>query len=159
MKQLVVDSSVFISNLISGETNHASSRRFFSFANKNNITLYLPMSGLFEVLHVYLRKSNKQKRDQLYQKIINANMKGGIRLINLEATFLLYFVAFHELFSIKTADTVIALTAHRLKLPLITWDKQLIKGSQKNITAMDPETFLTDGFPGRPDGRAHLYTP
>jgi len=142
MQQLVVDSSVFISNLIESETNHAVSRRFFSFANKNNITLCIPMSALFEVLHVYLRKSNKEKRDQLYQKIINANMKGGIRLINLEATFLLHFVAFHELFSIKTADAVIALTAHRLRLPLITWDKQLLEGAQKNITAMDPEAFL-----------------
>lgn len=142
-KLIVVDSSVVISSLIESDPSHEFSRNFLSELKKKKQQIILPILAVFEVLHAYFRLcKDQEKTDKLYQALIDWNLTGFLRIANLEASFLVYFTANHHLFPIKTADCVMALTAHRLQSPLISWDKQLLKNAKKNIQAMTPEKFL-----------------
>lgn len=126
------------------DRNHKVSRRFFQTVRKKNIVIFIPMLTLFEILQTYFRISGDRERtDQLYAEMIEWNISKRLHLINLEATFLVYFTAFHHLFQIKTSDAVIALTAHRLKIPLVTWDKKLLYQTKNQIDAFTPKEFLT----------------
>lgn len=142
-KTIVVDSSVIISSLIKSDLYHEISRNFLTELKKKKQQIILPVLAIFEILHAYFRLcKNQEKTDELYQALIDWNLTGFLRIANLEASFLVYFTANHHLFPMKTADCVIALTAHRLQLPLISWDKQLLKDTKKYITALTPEKFL-----------------
>ena len=142
-KHLVVDSSVFLSHLISNDANHAASREFFNRVKKEKLTLVIPMIAFFELLHVYFRiTEDSKKTDELYQEMILWNISKTLRLVNLEANFLIHFAAHHELFSVKTSDAVLAVTALHLKYPLITWDKRLQASAKKHIEAMTPEEYM-----------------
>lgn len=142
-KTIVVDSSVIISSLIESDPFHKFSRNFLSELKRKKQQIILPMLAVFEILHAYFRLcKNQEKTDELYQALIDWNLTGFLRIANLEASFLVYFTANHHLFPIKTADCVIALTAHRLQSPLISWDKQLLKNAKKYLIAITPEKFL-----------------
>lgn len=105
--------------------------------------MLIPLIVLFEVLQAYFRRSNDLKKtDQIYKEMIECNMTKTLRIINIEASFLTYFTAFHHLFHLKTADCIVALTAHRFKYPLITLDKKLLAASKQHIDVYTPPQFL-----------------
>lgn len=142
-KSVTVDSSVFVSSLMPADKHFKTSRIFFRFLKTKRITIYIPISVFFEVLHSYFRLTNNINNvDLLYQKMIDWNLSKKLRLINLEAAFLVYFSSFHHMFDLKTADAIVAITALKLKQPLITWDKKLLGISGKRVKALTPESFL-----------------
>lgn len=142
-KSIIVDSSVFISSLIVEDKYYSISRSFFDAIQTENIIITIPIIVFFEILHCYFRLTqNRQKTDLLYQKLIDWNLSKQLRVSNLEASFLAHFAAFHDLFGMKTSDAIVVLTAHRLRQPLITWDKTMLRRSKKIIQALTPESFL-----------------
>ena len=141
-RSIVVDASVFISNFIEDDVGHRSSRRFFFEVKKRKIKIMIPITVFFEVLHAYFRASHDDiKTDALYQTMIDWNISKKLQIINLEASFLAHFGANHNMFDIKTADAIVAVTAYRFKYPLITWDKRLLIHACKHLTAFTPEEF------------------
>ena len=142
-KSIVIDSSIFISSLISEDPNHTISRKFLAAVKKKNRQIIIPMLAVFEILHAYFKLcKDMDKTDHLYQTLIDWNIEGTLRVINMEAEALVYFTAYHHLFPLKTADTIIAITAHHFKSVLISLDKQLLKNSKQHIRAMTPAQFL-----------------
>lgn len=142
-KTLVIDASVFLSSFIWDEHHHPVSRRFIDRLKEQKICVFIPLTIICEVLQAYFRITHDQKAtDRLYTFFIDWNLEKGLRIMNLEATFLVYFTAWHHLFNLKTADGIIALAAHRLGYPLVTWDKQLLTQSKKHIVCYTPEEFI-----------------
>lgn len=142
-KSIVIDSSIFISSLISGDTNHKISRKFLAAVKKKKRQVIIPMLAVFEILHAYFKLCKDiDKTDRLYQMLIDWNVDGTLRIINMEAEALVYFTAHHHLFPLKTADTIIAITAHHFKSTLISLDKQLLKNAKKHIRTITPMQFL-----------------
>lgn len=141
-QKITIDSSVFISSFISNDPHYRDSKKFMAQIIKQQNQILIPITSLMEILHAYFRATNDlNKTDELYQKFIEWNLTRQIRFLNLEAEELIYFTAHHHRFNLKTADSLVALTAHRQKCPLITWDKQLLKASPA-IDVMTPKEFL-----------------
>ncbi|MBT5016212.1 PIN domain-containing protein [Candidatus Peregrinibacteria bacterium] len=141
-KTITIDSSVFVSSFLETDPNYKISRDFINKITKENIPILIPLTTFMEVLHACHRAFNDlTKTDQLYKKMIEWNLTRQIRFLNIEAQELVYFTAHHHRFKLKTADAIVALTAHRLKCPLITWDKQLLNVSSE-IETLTPEKFL-----------------
>lgn len=140
---LTVDASVIIASLVPMDKEYAVSRRFISMIKSVQSRVTMPLITFFEILQVYFRFCNdREKTDAIYKEMIDWNVEGTLQLINLEASFLTYFAANHDLFPLKTSDAVLALTAHRLKQPLISWDKKLLQHAKKHVKAMTPAEFL-----------------
>jgi len=143
IQNLVVDSSVFLSSFLDEDTNNALSRRFFDSVKQKNIHIFIPILAVFEILHSYYKKGFSRKQtDMLYKTIIDWNIDDGLHFVNLEASFLAHFTANHHLFQLKTSDTVFAILAHKLKYPLISWDKQILNIQKKYAKTLTPDEFL-----------------
>ena len=144
MKTITIDASVFISSFFAKEIHHHSSKAFLCHTKaKSTVQVLIPTLTLFEVLQAYYKNTHDPKRtDEIFQGFIEWNLTRQIRFLNLEANFMIYFSMHHHRFDLKTSDTVLALTAHRLKAPLITWDRQLIKKCKGKIEAMTPEEWM-----------------
>ncbi|MEK7523506.1 MAG: PIN domain-containing protein [Patescibacteria group bacterium] len=142
-KTLVVDASVLLAHFVPHENHHDLARQFFERVKHQKLTLILPVITFCETLQVYFRIfQNRNAGDRLFQEMIDWNIQKNLRLINLEAGFLTYFAAHHTLFALKTSDSILAITAHRFKCPLISWDKQLVQNAAKHVRAITPEEFL-----------------
>lgn len=143
MDKLVIDASVFLSSLFHDEENSEISGKFLEMVKTKNILIVLPMLTLFEVLNTFHRvREDSEATELLHQSFVNMNVSKGLILLSLEASFLAHFFAYHERFDLKTSDAIIALTAHREKCPLISWDKKLLKESSKHLNAYTPEEYL-----------------
>lgn len=142
VKDLVIDASVFLSSLVTHEKYHQESRKFFGMIKKNKIKVHIPILTVFEILSSHFRLINDENiTDLIYKELIEWNLTRDLNIINLEANFLVHFTAHHYLFKLKTSDTVVALTAHYLGYPLVTWDKQMIKESRDKFEVMTPAEF------------------
>ncbi|MBI2634061.1 type II toxin-antitoxin system VapC family toxin [Candidatus Peregrinibacteria bacterium] len=140
---ITIDSSVLISSLIEDEKFSKISKRFISFLRDGNYTVHAPITVLLEVLKVYYRKTtNREAVNFLYQRFMDWNITRKLIIINVESYFLIQFMEIQRLYDLKTADAIIATTAHLLKYPLITWDEKMLKHCKRKITCMTPKTFL-----------------
>ncbi len=144
MKNVVtVDSSVFLSGLFKNEINHDISLNFLNILRKHKIQIIIPMIVYFEVLHNYYRVSkNIKETDEVSEEFILLNQIKLLKILNMEASSLAQFVAEHHDFDLKTSDTMVALCAMSSNIPLITWDKKLIKHCDKKVQAFTPKEFL-----------------
>lgn len=142
-KKLVIDASVFVSTFSEGEEFHAESRAFFEEIMGGKTDIFVPILTIFEILQTFYRNTNDTKRvDRINAYLIEMNMSQRLKVINLEADFLAYFVTHHHEFPLKTSDAVVALTAEREHCPLISWDKQMLKAASKNVETYTPTEFL-----------------
>ena len=144
MKNAVtVDSSVFLSSLFKDETNHEISVKFLNCLKKKKIQIIIPMIVYFEVLHNYYRASkNMKETNEVGEEFILLNQIKMLKIITMEASVLAEFVADHHHFGIKTSDTIVALCAKKSKIPLITWDKQILNISSRTVRTLTPNEFL-----------------
>ncbi len=97
----------------------------------------------FEVLHNYYRASkNMKETNEVGEEFILLNQIKMLKIITMEASVLAEFVADHHHFGIKTSDTIVALCAKKSKIPLITWDKQILNISSRTVRTLTPNEFL-----------------
>ncbi len=132
--KFVVDSSVFISALGQDETFSIASRKFLKLINETNIVL--PSLVVVEVINVLRRQKYK-----LYRKI--ADYLLSFQIVNLDDLVIKKLVdEAHLLPDLKTADTLVLLSADITKATLITWDKKLLNVHGKYCTVYSPEEYL-----------------
>lgn len=143
MKHIVVDSSVFLSALIPEDVFHTQSVRFFSHLEENKIPILIPILVLMEVMQVgYKKMKDPQLLHSWMLTFTRLNDAKGLRMIPLEAMFFSNFLKFHVSFPLKTSDAIVSVTAAMENLPLISWDKQLVKASRHLVEAHTPSEFL-----------------
>lgn len=144
-KLLTIDASVFLSVFNEHETQHEISKNFLDEVIGTKYEIFVPIVTLFEVLQAFFRitDDSKAKADVL-EKFIDWNIEGNLTIIPIEAEFLAYFSAHHEKFDLKTADSMVALTALKENALLITWDEKLLKQSSKFVKSQTPKNFLAD---------------
>lgn len=144
-KHIVVDTSVFISRCVPSDKYYNETNKFFKTVFDKKLIVTIPITTFLEILHAYFRGTkNIKATDVIYQELIEWNYLKTLRIVNIEANSLIYFTAHHDLFDIKTADAIVALTALRFKQPLITWDKKLLAAAAPHVTAMTPKKFLQE---------------
>lgn len=131
LTRLVVDSSVFISNLEAAEKNTAQSRKFF--ANLRTVELIIPALVVAEVV-VNLRKhgwSDLQQIKRIFSNFI---------VLGLDEKNVYELLTSWEKNTLKTSDFIIAATTKLNNSLLITWDEKLL--ANKICQTMSPTQFL-----------------
>lgn len=143
MQKIILDASVFVSSLSKEEPFYKDSVALITKIASEGIHVVVPMLTFFEILQTIYRKTQDTKAvERIFGQLMDLNVSKSLTIINLEADFLAFFVTHHHKFSLKTSDTVVALTALREKAPLISWDKQLLKAAGKCVETYTPKEHL-----------------
>lgn len=143
-ERCVIDSSVILSSLNPDDCFYEESCEFLMRVKQDSLPCFMSSLGLMECLQVYYRQmQDLDKLDAVFQSFIDWNLdRRLLRFIDLEASFLAYFVAHQHKLSTKTSDSIMALTAKRLNCPLVTWDKQLLAQSGEEFQVVKPNEFF-----------------
>lgn len=143
MKHVVVDSSVFLSALIPEDAFHTQSLRFFSHLEEKKTPILIPILVLMEVMQVgYKKTKDSQLLRSWMLTFTRLSEAKGLRMIPLESMFFANFLKFHVSFPLKTSDAIVSVTAAIENIPLVSWDKQLVKASRPLVEAHTPTEFL-----------------
>ena len=141
MKEILVDSSVYVSSFFEGEKFSDESQFFFRWIFQEKYQLVLPISAFFEILHASFRKSGEVEHFVLGQ-LLQLSQAQLLRVIPLEAEFSAHYFSSHVHYPLKTADSIVAVTAEMEDVPLISWDAQLNRTASEKIRAHTPTEFL-----------------
>lgn len=130
---LLIDSSVFMSSLLDHEENSTFSRSFMAEIVEKNIRIVIPMLVVFEIVHI-LKKNSVSVDDNFLQLFFLGN---SIKILDLDEQFLRNFVSNLNNTVFKTADAIIVSAADTQNIPLVTWDKQILKHYKASISPQD----------------------
>lgn len=143
MKEILIDSSVYVSSFFLSEKYCSESKEFFRWIFQEKYRLVLPISALFEILHACFRRSGSLDIERtVLGHLIQLSQAQLLRVIPLEAEFSTHFFASHTHYDLKTADSIIAVTAEMEEIPLVSWDTQLNRGAGERMEAHTPTEFL-----------------
>ena len=143
MKEILVDSSVYVSSFFEGEKFSDESQHFFKCIFREKYRLVLPISAFFEILHACFRRSGSLDIEHsVLGHLIQLSQEQLLRVIPLEATFSAHYFASHTHYDLKTADSIVAVTAEMERTPLVSWDTQLNRVAGERIQAHTPTEFL-----------------
>jgi predicted nucleic acid-binding protein len=137
--QIIIDSSVFLAAFTVTDVHHKESSEFFDFLIKTKISIILPSLIICEVLNILHRNGFRHLEKQILDFFTN------------EETFIhlpldIHFIVTHyrneyRNVSLKTSDSILAATCLSYRVPLITFDKKLLREVKKHSVAMTPQEF------------------
>lgn len=131
LTRLVIDFSVFISNLTETEEHTVQSRRFF--AGLQLVELMIPALVIVEVT-VNLKKHGWSDVTQI-KKIFS-----NFIVLGMDEKTVYELLALWEKNTLKSSDFIVAATAKIHDAILVTWDKKLLENTICQV--MTPADFL-----------------
>ncbi len=120
--KVVVDSSVFV-NACLDETSSHISQAFMEIIPAKHIGMVVPEIVIFEVLHILKKNGGadlEEVIDFFYQSSTN-------EVLSLDQEILRSFLQNQKISKLKTSDAIVASIANMKNIPLISWDKKLLK--------------------------------
>lgn len=139
MEKILIDSSVYLSALLDGETHQSSSQHFFQKLQQSDIQLIMPILILMELCTVAQRHQANGVRNEILRLL----GEHAFELVALDEIFFYEsFLPYHSKFHLKTADAIIAATALSQRAILVTWDKALLKAVVKPSVALTPTDYI-----------------
>lgn len=118
----VVDASVWVSRLVPQDVHHAQSRSWLEQYTAAGKLLVAPVLLLPEVAGAVARRTGLS---ELGQQAIQAILRiPGLHLVTLDGRLGLEAARLAADLRLRGADAVYVAVAHRLRLPLITWDEE-----------------------------------
>ena len=129
MKTLLLDSSIYISNLNESDQFHLKTRDFIQKLEKQleEIEIIVPILIILEVANVLKKTPEEILTFFADSKIIEFNLDLVQKVI-----------PFFKSINLKTSDAVIAGTAKIYGAELVSWDKKLIKEAKMIVKAYTP---------------------
>lgn len=143
-KPILIDSSVYLSALLPSDTYHEDSKKFFNHikAEKAPSAIVVPFLVILEIFN-NLHKNNVTAFDEfiLYAFLEQDNSA----IIALDVNFLsnIYLPHYRKL-SLKTADSITAVTAIHYQAILISWDQKILEETKKFTPSLTPKQFLKE---------------
>ncbi|MDQ1301972.1 MAG: hypothetical protein QG637_1894 [Chloroflexota bacterium] len=118
----VVDASVWVSRLVPQDVHHAQSCSWLEQYTAAGKLLVAPVLLLPELAGAIARRTGLS---ELGQQAIQAILRiPGLRLVTLDGRLGLEAARLAADLRLRGADAVYVAVAHRLRLPLITWDEE-----------------------------------
>jgi len=119
-----VDASVWVSRFLTTDVNHAVSAGWLNGHFSAGHVVAAPTLLIAEVAGVIRRET----RDALLAQQVATALESHaqLRLVALSASLARLAAHLAATLSLRGADAVYAATAHRLRVPLISWDGQHI---------------------------------
>jgi len=136
----VVDASVWVSRLVEGDVQHEASRLWLAELVEEGTTIAAPALLLPEVAGAIARRIG---RPQLAMQALSLLQRlPNMRLVPIEAELAQLAGRFAADLGLRGADAVYVSLAHRLGVPLVTWDKEQRERSTASIDVVTPQDLL-----------------
>lgn len=136
---VVVDASVWVSILLTFDSNHPRSLSWWRMFTASGGTLIAPELLLVEVAAAIARQT---KLPEDAQTAVNyLRQPGSMQLVPMDSTLLLDAADLAGRFSLKGADAIYVAVAHQKALPLLSWDKEQLERATVVNGRFTPDTF------------------
>jgi len=128
MASVVVDASVWASYLLPADPFHHPSRQWLVPWLTQKHEVVGPVLLLVEVASAIARRTGRPRLGRRAIRTLRQNPQ--VRLIDLDESLAVVAATLAVDLGIRGADAVYVAVAHRLSLPLVTWDQeQLTRGA------------------------------
>ena len=133
---VVVDASVWVSRLLTHEVHHAASHRWLRDALAAGTRLVVPTLLPVEVAAAIARRTGDAAFAQ--QVVEDLLRLPPLRLIVVDRQLATSAAQLAAELRLRGADAVYVAAAHRLSLPLVSWDRELVARAASRIAASTP---------------------
>lgn len=132
---IVVDASVWVSFFLAQDLNHQPSHNWLNQQLINNQPLYGPVLLLAEVCGPVARRTGQPEALKALQFL---KLQPLLTLVNLNDTLGIRAARLASTLKLRGADAVYVALSQQLRVPLVTWDKEIINRTQGIIEAVTP---------------------
>ena len=137
---IIIDSNVIIDTFDSSSPNYKDSYNFMEHVISKKILFAMPMHGWFEINCTLNRKKKEKGIGAL--PVFAGHMQTPIEFIHIDDKFLENYIDV-EVPVLKAMDHIFLVVAKKNNLPLITWDKQMIKaGKECGVNIFTPIDWM-----------------
>lgn len=132
----VVDASVWVSRLLINEVHHAASQRWLRDALAAGTHLVVPTLLPVEVAAAIARRTGDEAF--AWRVVQDLLRLPPLRLIIVDRQLATSAARLAVELRLRGADAVYVAAAHRLSLPLVSWDRELVARAASRISASAP---------------------
>ncbi|GMQ78868.1 MAG: hypothetical protein BMS9Abin02_1410 [Anaerolineae bacterium] len=132
----VVDASVIVSYLHSGDSNHGASRNWLHRQVEGGQLLAAPILLIIEVSAAVARRTRSSALG--HQAINNLQRLPMLRLVAIDHRLGLSASKLGADLYLRGADAVYVALALQLSLPLVSWDKEQLERASRAINVQKP---------------------
>jgi len=131
MKNIIIDSSVFISALIEEETHHQVSLRYLEslLSSSQKVQVIIPRLVLIEISNVLFRLYKDSKKAK--KLIVMIKNTDNYHIVDIDEEVEASTTKCLTKMSLKTSDLIICSIAHVAQGTLVSWDKKMMKEFNK----------------------------
>ena len=136
----VVDASVWVSRFVGGDVHHVPSRLWLARLVEEGATTAAPALLLAEVAGAIARRTD---RPELAIEALSLLQRlPSMRLVPIEMELAQLAGQLAADLGLRGADAVYVSLAHRLGVPLVTWDREQRERSTASIDVRTPQDLL-----------------
>jgi len=136
---VVVDASVLTSWLVASDTNHKTSRLWVEQYRSTGGLLVAPALLVIEVAAAIARPTGESELAKAAIKKLSAVRT--LRLVAVGSVFARSAVTIAADLRLRADDSTYVTIAHKLHIPLVSWDKEQLKRAAALISTYSPESY------------------
>jgi predicted nucleic acid-binding protein len=133
---IVVDASVWVSRFLPRDTHHAASRRWLEQYAERGRAIVAPGILLAEVAGALARRSGHARIG--HRAVTDLLQWGALQLTPIDAVLAQAAAHLASDLALRGMDATYVALAHRLGIPLITWDREQRERSAGTVDAYEP---------------------
>lgn len=132
----VVDASVWVSRFLPDDAFYAASRAWLLEAARAGRPLFAPTIMAAEVAGAIARRTGDSRLG--YQVARQIRQTPGMQFIAIDDSLGMYAAQLASELRMRAADALYVAAAHRLQLPLVTWDAEQLERVGGVVVAHTP---------------------
>ena len=136
---VVVDASVLVSWIVSGDANHNHSQSWMKKYRAIGGLLIMPAFAMIEVAVALARQSKQPALAKAAVK--NLYSLSVVRIVPLDSTLVQTAVDIASDFQLRAGDSTYVAVAYKLKIPLVSWDKEQLQRGRNLIAIYTPDNY------------------
>ena len=134
MQKFTIDSSVFLSSLMVGDTFHKDSKIFFTSLLSADSIVFEPMTVFLEVGNI-LTKNGEKDLSKVFDSF------SQFQILPIDEGMLQEALFIFGKIRLKTADAIIVWCAYVSESTIITWDRTLLRKAVKLVPPFPPREY------------------
>lgn len=136
---VVVDASVWVSRLVPHDVNHEASREWLDSYTASGGRLVAPIILLIEIAGAVARRTGQSAL--AYQAVTQVRLVPHLRVVPVDLLVGMQATRLAADLRLRGADAVYVAVAHRLHIPLVTWDVEQQTRAQPLIMTHTPTSI------------------
>ena len=133
----VTDASVWVSRFLNDDAFHTASLRWLTEMIADERAVVAPASMLAEVAGAIARRTGKTQMG--YEVVQRIRRVPSLQLVAIDPDLGNYAAEIASSYRLRGADAMYVAVAHRLQLPLVSWDREQLERAASLIRTSSPE--------------------